>query len=134
MLTLTTNWDNIDALKIAIAANESGQKLDLVQESGGGMLPCLADEKSGLKLFVSNAACSYLHEGPGVLKKKSVNAVDCKRVFIFHFSHFLKNARATAYLLTLVLYKKLFERTRRRKLRSNFRRSGSEFIILQMHL
>jgi hypothetical protein len=28
----------------------------------------------------------------------------------------------------------LFERTRRRKLRSNFRRSGSEFIILRMHM
>jgi hypothetical protein len=31
-------------------------------------------------------------------------------------------------------YYDLFERKRQRKLRSNFRRSGSEFIILRMHL
>jgi hypothetical protein len=44
---------------------------------------------------------------------------------LLNFYHLLKRSR----LLGL-----LFERTRRRKLRSNFRRSGSEFIILRMHL
>ena len=78
-MKLITNNDNIDALKIAIVANEAKEPLEIIQ-SEGGLLPCLVDEKSYLKLFVSNAACCYIHEHSGWLKKEEIGAVEGKKL------------------------------------------------------
>ena len=58
-MKLTTNIDNIDALKISIAANEAKNPIEIDLANSEGLLPILMDEKSNLKLFVSNAACLF---------------------------------------------------------------------------
>jgi chromosome segregation ATPase len=55
-----------------------------------------------------------------------------KRQLIEKLAAMRKKAKVQIHIYDVAL--QLFERTRRRKLRSNFRRSGSEFIILLMHL
>lgn len=74
-MKLETNEDNVDALKIVICANEAKISLDIVQVSNSNLVPCLIGEND-LKLFVVNAACLYLHEKSGFLKKKAVGAVE----------------------------------------------------------
>ena len=74
-MKLTTNEDNIDGLKIAIAAFEAKIPLE-VEFSSNSLTPCLFDENSDLKLFVANAACCYLHEQPKLLKKRAIGAVE----------------------------------------------------------
>ena len=71
-MRLITNDDNIDALKIIIAANEAKQKLSI--EKGSGLVPCLVDGEA--KFFSVNAACLYLHQKPDLLKKKAIGAVE----------------------------------------------------------
>ena len=73
-MKLITNENNIDALKIVIAASEVKEDLEI--EYGTGVVPCLVDEKLDLKLFVSNAACQYLHENANLLKKRAIGAVE----------------------------------------------------------
>lgn len=74
-MKLFTNENNIDALKIVIAAKEVKEQLDIeINSSGSDLAPCLID--NDLKLFVVNSACLYLHEKSGTLKKKAVGAVE----------------------------------------------------------
>ena len=78
MMKLLTNENNVDALKIAIAANEANVSLEIVYQTDG-LVPCLVEDNSDLKLFVSNAACMFLHEEFGTLKeKKIINAIEGK--------------------------------------------------------
>ena len=77
-MKLTTNIDNIDALKISIAANEAKNPIEIDLANSEGLLPILMDEKTNLKLFVSNAACFYLHEKAGYLKEDSISSVEGK--------------------------------------------------------
>ena len=77
-MKLTTNGDNIDALKISIAANEAKTPIEIDLANSEGLLPILTDEKSDLKIFVSNAACLYLHEKAGFLKEDSISSVEGK--------------------------------------------------------
>ena len=77
-MKLTTNGDNIDALKISIAANEAKTPIEIDLVNSESLLPILTDEKSDLKIFVSNAACLYLHEKAGFLKEDSISSVEGK--------------------------------------------------------
>ena len=77
-MKLATNGDNIDALKISIAANEAKTPIEIDLVNSESLLPILTDEKSDLKLFVSNAACFYLHEKAGFLKEDSISSVEGK--------------------------------------------------------
>ena len=73
-MKLITNENNVDALKIVIAANEVKQSVEI--ELGGDLVPSLVDESSDLKLFVVNSACLFLHENALVAKiKKSPDEV-----------------------------------------------------------
>ena len=75
-MKLLTNENNVDALKIAIAANEANVSLEIIYQTDG-LVPCLVEDKSDLKLFVANAACMFLHEESGILKeKKTINAIE----------------------------------------------------------
>ena len=74
-MKLITNEDNIDALKIIIAANEAGQTLE-IEKGSGFLVPCLLDGDA--KFFSVNAACLYLHEKTNLLKKKAIGAVEGK--------------------------------------------------------
>ncbi len=73
-MKLVTNENNIDALKIVIAANEVKEKLDILP--GSGLVPYLLENESDLKLFVVNQACLFLHENAQVLKKRAMGAVE----------------------------------------------------------
>ena len=73
-MRLITNDDNVDALKIIIAANEA--KTTLAIEKGSNLVPCLIDDENEAKFFSVNAACLYLHEKPNLLKKKAIGAVE----------------------------------------------------------
>ena len=71
-MKLTINEDNVDALKVIIAANEANQSLDI--EKGNGLVPCLADGDA--KFFSVNTACLYVHEKASLLTKKVTKAIE----------------------------------------------------------
>ena len=53
-MKLITNENNIDALKIVIAAYEVKQNIEIeLSSQSGDLVPSLIDESSDLKLFVS---------------------------------------------------------------------------------
>ena len=74
-MKLITNENNIDALKILISANEVKSQLN-IEHGGGGLVPCLVEGSTDLKLFVVNSACLFLHQNAEVLNKKSATAVE----------------------------------------------------------
>ena len=103
-MKLSVSGGNVDALKIAISANEANVNVGIAHETSVTTLtPCLTDNNGDLKLFMPNAACSYLHESKNLLTKNSLDAVESilewevlvlKPVLIPYLQNILVNKKA----------------------------------------
>jgi hypothetical protein len=111
----------------------------LVHFNQGHLVPqnvILLDKKSSMMGQLVNE--SYL-EAAYQVKLENTGDFKCIQVVQIPSKNVHISSENSLSLPKRRLFKKLkrselFERTRRRKLRSNFRRSGSEFIMLRMHL